>query len=86
MAIRVPVETIMVVRDGKQISPKIGEPFNFTAEELADIKRINPDAIRFPVSEVAEEVDDTAATAAAAAAAAKGGKKTPAAAGNNNDL
>ena len=42
---RVPVNSVFVVRDGKQVSPTIGEPFNFTDEELTDIERLMPEAI-----------------------------------------
>lgn len=54
MTIRVPLETIFVSRDGKQFAPKIGEAFDFTEEEMADINRVNPEAVRNPVSEVGE--------------------------------
>lgn len=34
---RIPVETVVVVRDGKRVSPPIGQPFNFTTEEIEQI-------------------------------------------------
>lgn len=42
---RVPVQGILVRRDGKLVRPKLGVPFDFTAEELEDIKNANPDAV-----------------------------------------
>lgn len=48
---RVPVQTIVVTRDGKRVTPKIGDAFDFTAEELDDINRVNPDAVRKVVIE-----------------------------------
>lgn len=42
---RVPQQSVVVHRDGKQIVPPIGQPFEFTAAELAEIESINPDAI-----------------------------------------
>lgn len=42
---RVPQQSIVLHRDGKQIVPAIGIPFEFTATELADIEAVNPDAV-----------------------------------------
>lgn len=42
---RVPVQGIVIHRDGKNIKPPIGKAFDFTAEELADIMRVNPNAV-----------------------------------------
>lgn len=47
--------SIQVYRDGKIKTVKSGQTFNFTAEELADIKRVSPDAVRAPVNEEVEE-------------------------------
>ena len=67
MAIRIPVQTITVGRDGKNIVPTIGQPFNFTDEEIKQIEASNPAAVRNPVVESdAEQVE---------AKATKGGKK-----------
>lgn len=52
MPIRIPVQTVILNRkDGGRIKPKIGEPFNFTSEELDQIKQVNPAAVRKPVVE-----------------------------------
>ena len=67
MAIRIPVQTITVGRDGKNIIPTIGHPFDFTDEEIKQIEASNPTAVRNPVVEAdAEQVE---------AKATKGGKK-----------
>lgn len=78
---RVPVQTIILHREGKQFSPEIGKAFDFTADELADIVSVNPEAVRKPVIEDngdAEKTDakvpadKTDAKAPAAKTAAKG--------------
>ena len=43
---RIPVKAIYVQRDGKQIQPKIGEEFDFTADELDQINQVAPSAVR----------------------------------------
>lgn len=40
MPIRVPLCQIGVSREGKTIFPKIGEPFTFTPEEVAEINEL----------------------------------------------
>ena len=53
---RVPVSGIHVHRDGKLVRPKLGVPFDFTAEELDDINRLNPGAItKIVTSELKDE-------------------------------
>jgi hypothetical protein len=54
---RIPVQSIVLHREGKQVIPKVGEPFMFTEDELADIKQANPKAIRHVVNEDAMPVD-----------------------------
>lgn len=46
MAKRIPVQTVIVHRDGKRVSPPIGQPFDFTADEIKSLTERNPDAIR----------------------------------------
>lgn len=41
----VPVQTVVVHRDGKSVTPPIGQPFEFTADEAAQIKAMNPGAV-----------------------------------------
>ena len=69
MAIRIPVQTITVGRDGKNIVPTIGQPFDFTDEEIKQIEASNPAAVRNPVVEAEPVVEQ------AEAKATKGGKK-----------
>lgn len=45
MAQRIINESILVVRDGKRITPKIGKVFDLTDSEIADLERIRPQAI-----------------------------------------
>lgn len=42
---RVAKQTVVVVRDGKSVTAPIGEPFDFTEEEVSQIEAMNPDAI-----------------------------------------
>lgn len=63
---RIPVQTVIVNRDGKQIAAPIGKPFDFTNEELADIKAVNPDAVRIAVNEDPEPEAQNLPVAAAA--------------------
>lgn len=71
---RIPVTAVHVYRNGKEFVPPIGQAFDFTAEELADINAVNPDAVRKPVNEGTDEpvkVDTKAADTATAASASK---------------
>lgn len=64
---RTVLQSVVVKKDGRSFVPPIGQVYEFTSEELADIERLNPDALsdRADVS-----VDDLAAA---------GGKKVKAA-------
>lgn len=53
---RVPLQSIVVKRNDKAVVPPIGAVFEFTDEEVADIERINPDAISENVSVPADSV------------------------------
>lgn len=41
----VPVQTVVVHRDGKPVVPAIGQPFEFTSEEAEQIKKMSPGAV-----------------------------------------
>ena len=73
MPIRIPMQTILVTRDGERVVPPIGKPFDFTAKEIEEINAVNPRAIRKPVQEVeapvAEQPPAKASGKAAKAAA-----------------
>lgn len=71
MPIRIPVNTIIVQREGKQFAVPLNKPFDFTKEELADIKNLRPNAVRLPVQETAPIVSKEAEAAAEKAAADK---------------
>lgn len=45
---RVVQQSVVVMRDGKRVTPKIGESFDFTAEE---IEQAGADALREPKDE-----------------------------------
>lgn len=42
---RVPLQSITVMRDKKTFNPPIGEPFDFTDEEVEQVMAMNPDAL-----------------------------------------
>jgi len=46
MPIRIPVHTIVVTREGKRVSPTIGQPFEFSVEEIAEINAVAKGALR----------------------------------------
>lgn len=78
---RVPAQTITVVRSGKLVNPKIGEPFEFTADEIAQIERLNAAALsKTRVVAVADEDDEPPVVAAEPAVANKPAANKPAAA------
>lgn len=82
----IPLVSIRVLRDGQSVAPVIGKPFDFTAEEKADLDRIhtehNVESYREPINEAPSEVAPlTAAEKKAAAASAKLAGET-----GNNDL
>lgn len=72
MPVRVPFHTVVVTRNGKHVRPKIGEPFEFTAEEIAHFHKNDSRSLRMPRMErlpvpVADldEGEDEASTGAA---------------------
>lgn len=64
MAQRIINESILVVRDGKRITPKIGKVFDLTDSEIADLERIRPQAISKAVA-AAVDPQSTAVVATA---------------------
>ena len=57
MPIRVPLQSVPVVRDGKRVEPKIGEPFEFTDDEVQHIEAANPDALSDQITVSADQVE-----------------------------
>lgn len=53
MAERIVNSPVLVVRDGKQVEPVIGKPYDFTEAEIKEIEKLNPSAISKPVVEEA---------------------------------
>lgn len=51
MVSRVVTQSVTVVRDGKRVSPKIGEAFEFTEEEIKYLDSVSPRASRRPTNE-----------------------------------
>lgn len=78
---RITLQTVVLWRDGKQVVPQINKPFDYTTDELANIEKLNPDAIGkiinsdgndTLVTKTQAEIDaDTNAAVAAAIAAFK---------------
>jgi len=78
---RIPVDGVVgVTRNGKTVYAKVGEVFDFTPEEIADIAKIekanNLKLLRKPVNETAPVDGEDGSAAAAAAANNAGGKVT----------
>lgn len=72
---RIPVQTIILHREGKRVVPEIGKSFNFTVDELADINAVNPKAIRHIINEESQ-VDAAAADQTEGEGEGEGAKKT----------
>lgn len=51
MPTRVPHHQIVVHRDGKNIRVPIGKPFDFTQDEVDQVRESHPHALRHPVNE-----------------------------------
>ena len=56
----IPLVSIRVLREGQSVAPVIGKPFDFTAEEKADLDKIhaehNVESYREPINEAPAEV------------------------------
>lgn len=74
---KVVLKRLIIARDGKRMEPPIGKAFEFTDEELENIERVNPGALRDAVNE-----DDEADVNEAATLRNSAGFKTPAAEGD----
>lgn len=74
MPIRIPVKGVLVFRNGIQVRPTLGKPFDFTDEELKDLDRVAPGHVRKPIV----EDDGSMVPAGKATAAAKPNKKVKA--------
>lgn len=74
----VPNISITVIREGKRITPPLNKAYPFTADEVADVTKIAPNAFRKPVNETTEEVgeDATAPDQTAGATATKTPKQS----------
>lgn len=72
----VPLSGTVVVRDGQRVRPQIGKPFDFTAEEIEQLKA---GGTKFreasDETEAAEAEPATGSSAEASQAKAKGGNK-----------
>lgn len=47
---------VLVNRDGKSFTPRIGEPFDFTDAELKEINALQPKAVEHIVTRDAESI------------------------------
>lgn len=86
---RVPTVSVIVIRDGKRVSPKLNKSFPFTDDEIKQINTIQPGALRTPINEsddsdstgAGHKSDDAEAGTAPSKAAPDGSKKPTAAKG-----
>lgn len=81
MAKRIVLETVKVIRDGKSVIPAVGQAFDFTSDELDQINKLRPQAVRKIINEepevvAAAEVKAETSTAGKKAAAEKAAAKT----------
>ena len=83
----IPLVSIRVLREGQSVAPVIGKPFDFTAEEKADLDKIhaehNVESYREPINEApveAVKVAEVPLTAAEKKAAKKAADEAEAAA------
>lgn len=53
---RVPLQSVVVQRDGNNVVPPIGAVFEFTDQEVADIESANPDALSATIAVAADDV------------------------------
>lgn len=70
-------QTVILHRESGRVRPSIGEIFDFSEDEIAQIQRANPDALSRPVVSVDVENEEAQAKAKAEAEAqakAAGGK------------
>jgi hypothetical protein len=51
MPVRIPVKGVLVYRNGQQVRPEIGKPFEFTDIEIKDLDTIAPGHVRKPIRE-----------------------------------
>lgn len=75
----IPLVSIRVMREGQPVAPAIGKPFDFTADEKADLDRIraehNVESYREPINEAPVEPVKTAEVTQMTAAEKKAVKK-----------
>lgn len=67
--VRTVLQSVTVGRGGQVVSPSIGQPFEFTADEIEQIEKMNPGAVSTVVS---LDVADPNAAAAVQSAAGQG--------------
>lgn len=69
---RVTTVSTTVVREGKRVEVAAGKPYDFTADEIKDLNRIHPGALRKGVNETADEpTNETAPEGESGATATK---------------
>ena len=72
----IPLISIVVHRNGKavRLNPADKKPFDFTDEEVEDIRKVDPDALRKPINEGGTEPAPTPEPTKAAAKPKAGDK------------
>jgi hypothetical protein len=54
---RVPLQSVVVMRDGQSFCPPIGVVFEFTSDEVKQIERMRPEAISAQATVDAEKAE-----------------------------
>ncbi|MCB1865168.1 MAG: hypothetical protein KDG50_07030 [Chromatiales bacterium] len=70
----VPLQSVVLFREGKRVRPQIGKVFNFTADEIEELTEASPECLRKPIA----ETDGDQAADAKEAAVGKAPTKEPA--------
>ena len=82
----IPTVSVTVARDGKTITPPVGQPFDFTQEEIDQANEARPGAIRKPQNESTDETEtEDKAKDAGAKDSTKGKAKATAPANSKGD-
>lgn len=62
MPIRVPLQSVVVLRNKQSVTPPLDKPFEFTDDEIAQIEAVNPaalsDVVTVPVADLEKKPED----------------------------
>lgn len=82
---RTPLQSVVVMREGKMVTPPLEQPFEFTKEEIDQIEAVNPAALSV-MTQVDMSKEPEAKATEPAKAPAPAAKTTKAAAAGGDGL